>query len=644
MVNNLYKRRLDDMYDQSSLPLSTKRKKAHLSNSSPTSDKGQHPKKSFLQAFEDQYKIFATTPLSRMRHGTSFAVTGNSPAGRPLVAQGSSFVAGSHYECPWTPRTPRRQRHYSPRRPWNNHTVAGISARSPVNVLGLCSTPEVLSSATVSELPSHLARSSFGPRLYSSLCTGRGADWSDAGKKLGVSKGWYRLTTDMSETRLNDMCRERLVSKELPESIVLSKLKDENRALEKKLHAVRPEPRVSNNLSSGRTEDVEQLEMSELDSEMLKAYRQSIASIQGDEKRLADISKTCSNLQEARYVSPDSVLSKAVPVMGSDSSGEISDVVTQQGRNVADHDKLASRIERGGDSHFAKPDDWRALYDRTKSYDPKLEILKLEAEFAEKQLAALSLRRPTISKAKKDVKDVAEAFTPLSEEAEEDIDDALQGSDRSKVLTFHKKSSIDVTRAVMQCLLPGAWLNDEVINLYMELLKEREVQEPKKFLKCHFFNTFFYNKLFKDKRSYDYKAVRRWTTQKKLGYSLSDCDKILVPIHQDIHWCLAVINIRDKKLEYLDSLQGGDNTVLKVLARYIADEAKDKDGKVLDSNTWEHNFPQDIPQQLNGCDCGMFMLKYADFHSRGVPLSFKQGDMPYFRRRLVWELLQLKAT
>jgi sentrin-specific protease 1 len=26
---------------------------------------------------------------------------------------------------------------------------------------------------------------------------------------------------------------------------------------------------------------------------------------------------------------------------------------------------------------------------------------------------------------------------------------------------------------------------------------------------------------------YDYKAVRRWTTQKKLGYSLIDCDKVL---------------------------------------------------------------------------------------------------------------------
>jgi hypothetical protein len=37
----------------------------------------------------------------------------------------------------------------------------------------------------------------------------------------------------------------------------------------------------------------------------------------------------------------------------------------------------------------------------------------------------------------------------------------------------------------------------QVINLYMELLKERERREPKKFLKCHFFNTFFYKKVCK---------------------------------------------------------------------------------------------------------------------------------------------------
>lgn len=35
----------------------------------------------------------------------------------------------------------------------------------------------------------------------------------------------------------------------------------------------------------------------------------------------------------------------------------------------------------------------------------------------------------------------------------------------------------------------------QVINIYFELLKEREKREPKKFLKCHFFNTFFYKKV-----------------------------------------------------------------------------------------------------------------------------------------------------
>ncbi|EFJ20326.1 hypothetical protein SELMODRAFT_108622, partial [Selaginella moellendorffii] len=238
----------------------------------------------------------------------------------------------------------------------------------------------------------------------------------------------------------------------------------------------------------------------------------------------------------------------------------------------------------------------------------------------------------------------SDAFTRLSDEEERAVESALYSKSRQKVLVMHEQSNIEITGAVMECLRPGTWLNDEVINLYMELLKEREIREPKKFLRCHFFNTFFYNKLFKDKEKYDYKAVRRWTTQKKLGYSLLDCDKIFVPIHKDIHWCLAIINIRDQKFEYLDSLSGIDEDVLEVLSNYIADEAKDKLGKSIDVSGWGKEYPEDIPGQENGCDCGMFMIKYADFYSRGSSLPFTQGDMEYFRRRTVWEILRLKAT
>eukprot|EP00250_Pteridium_aquilinum_P004265 c14489_g1_i1 orf=871-2745(-) len=235
------------------------------------------------------------------------------------------------------------------------------------------------------------------------------------------------------------------------------------------------------------------------------------------------------------------------------------------------------------------------------------------------------------------------AFTPLSQEEEEEVHQALCGANRNEVLVQHEPSNIDLSRAALQCLKPGAWLNDEVINLYMELLKERECREQKDYLKCHFFNTFFFNKLYKDTRSYNFKAVRRWTTQRKLGYSLLECDKIFVPIHKEIHWCLAVINVRERKIQYLDSLKGEDENALQVLAKYIEDEAKDKGTENVDTSLWDLDCPKDIPEQMNGCDCGMFMVKYADFLSRGNELKFTQEHMGYFRKRTVLELLQLKA-
>lgn len=41
--------------------------------------------------------------------------------------------------------------------------------------------------------------------------------------------------------------------------------------------------------------------------------------------------------------------------------------------------------------------------------------------------------------------------------------------------------------------------------------------------------------------------------------------QIFVPIHKEIHWCLAVINKRDQKFQYLDSLGGRDTKVMQLL-------------------------------------------------------------------------------
>eukprot|EP00897_Mesotaenium_endlicherianum_P007965 jgi/Mesen1/7197/ME000371S06278 len=236
--------------------------------------------------------------------------------------------------------------------------------------------------------------------------------------------------------------------------------------------------------------------------------------------------------------------------------------------------------------------------------EKKFDVLKLttaeaKARAAEdrKHRAAEAAKREKAKEKKEDT-----ALRPLTKEEELMVEDALYSGHDSEVLVDHEPSNIQITRGLMRCLRPGAWLNDEVINCYMDLLKERELREPEKYPKCHFFNTFFYKKLVGND-VYSYKAVKRWTTMKKLGYFLSDCDK----------------------------------------ARYIVDEVKDKSGKSIDVSQWERIESRDLPEQLNSCDCGVFMVKYADYHARDAPLHFTQSNMDYFRRRMVLELLKLKV-
>nr|GEY52944.1 ubiquitin-like-specific protease ESD4 [Tanacetum cinerariifolium] len=197
---------------------------------------------------------------------------------------------------------------------------------------------------------------------------------------------------------------------------------------------------------------------------------------------------------------------------------------------------------------------------------PSLRKLRHDIKLKEMRRASWQKLHP-VKKEEEEEDVVHDLFNPLTKEEEERVATALSYSNRENVLVNHKNSNIMITGKDLQCLRPHVWLNDEVINIYLELLKDRERREPKKYLKCHFFNTFFYKKLVggRTKTGYDYESVKRWTAQKKLSYSLDECDKIFVPIHKEIHWCLAVINKKDKKFQYLDSLGGADKKVLRAL-------------------------------------------------------------------------------
>ncbi|XP_027440080.1 sentrin-specific protease 2 isoform X3 [Zalophus californianus] len=217
----------------------------------------------------------------------------------------------------------------------------------------------------------------------------------------------------------------------------------------------------------------------------------------------------------------------------------------------------------------------------------------------------------------------------LTEDMEREISNALGHGPQDEVLSSAFK--LRITRGDIQTLKNYHWLNDEVINFYMNLLVERNKKQG--YPALHAFSTFFYPKL----KSGGYQAVKRWTK----GVNLFEQELILVPIHRKVHWSLVVIDLRKRCLKYLDSMGQKGHRICEILLQYLQDESKTKRNIDLNLLEWTHYSmkPHEIPQQLNGSDCGMFTCKYADYISRDKPITFTQHQMPLFRKKMVWEIL-----
>lgn len=206
----------------------------------------------------------------------------------------------------------------------------------------------------------------------------------------------------------------------------------------------------------------------------------------------------------------------------------------------------------------------------------------------------------------------------------------------------------------LRTLTQGKWLNDEVINCYFELVAASSSREngQEKGTRCLAMTTFFYTAL--TGRGYDYKRVEKWTRGVNV---LSDYTHILVPIHRINHWTLAVVNIREHKIAYYDSLgrNDGGKQVCQHLSHWLRDETitkmakseekEEEEGKMKVKrkeevkDSWQTVFPRGIPLQKNGSDCGVFMCKYAECVAFGIPFNFSQKDMPRIRDSMIYELV-----
>ena len=217
----------------------------------------------------------------------------------------------------------------------------------------------------------------------------------------------------------------------------------------------------------------------------------------------------------------------------------------------------------------------------------------------------------------------------ITQEMDKEIQSALGPGPLDEILS--RRFKLQVTRADLQTLEDGRWLNDEVINFYLNLVVERNQRQG--YPALHLFSTFFYQKL----KQGGYSSVKRWTR----GVNIFEKEVILLPIHQKVHWSLVVIDMRKQNIVYLDSMGQTGRAICDTIFEYLKQESKSRRNIELDPLQWKRYSmtPQEIPQQLNGSDCGVFACKYADYIARDQPVTFTQQDMPLFRKRMVWEIL-----
>lgn len=218
----------------------------------------------------------------------------------------------------------------------------------------------------------------------------------------------------------------------------------------------------------------------------------------------------------------------------------------------------------------------------------------------------------------------------LTDEMMRDINRALVPCPQDEVLA--EGFGLRITRKDLHTLAGLNWLNDEVINFYMNLLITRGTSG--KYPKVHAMNTFFYPKLLSGGHS----SLKRWTRKVDIFAQ----DFMVVPIHLDVHWCMLIVDFREKSIVYYDSMGGNNPKCLATLKQYLRDECLDKKKKTYDMSDWKLQSAKDIPQQMNGSDCGVFSCMFAEYVCANKKITFTQQDMPYFRNKMVYEILKCK--
>ncbi|XP_077534571.1 uncharacterized protein LOC144146500 [Haemaphysalis longicornis] len=217
--------------------------------------------------------------------------------------------------------------------------------------------------------------------------------------------------------------------------------------------------------------------------------------------------------------------------------------------------EVSAKTQKGSAKRFGESDECRQSMERVSTNDafylnetilnrgsPKwFKALEKLLRIVEKE--RVPKRKPGVSDADRRGFVPLELTPPMLAE----VSAVLQPEPAGEVLSSGFR--LNITRSDMGTLNNGNWLNDDVINFYLNLIMERSATEDAResgWPRVYAFNTFFYPKL----AASGYTAVKRWTR----SVDLFSFDILLVPLHCTLHWCLAAVDFRKRSIVYYDSL------------------------------------------------------------------------------------------
>ncbi|KAF5945349.1 hypothetical protein HYC85_015577 [Camellia sinensis] len=237
-------------------------------------------------------------------------------------------------------------------------------------------------------------------------------------------------------------------------------------------------------------------------------------------------------------------------------------------------------------------------------------------------------------------------------ESMEQADKTVECMKESKIYypSSDDPESIEIHYSDMECLAPEAFLSSTIMNFYIRHLQRLTSPTDSARSGYHFFNTYFYSKLNeavfrKSDGESSFVKFRRWWK----GVNIFHKAYILLPIHENLHWSLAIICIPDKEDEsgpvilHLDSLGlHFSKSIFDNIKSFLIEEWKYlNQGEAppdlpIAYRIWE-NLPRRIeekriavPQQRNDYDCGPFVLFFMERFIDEAPQRLKKQDLAMF--------------